>query len=116
MGSPLPVRGWAADCPAGLPVPEARSCAAVDCDSVSLTALPVGQRACVTCLEQSGSAAAGRLGALGVLPGIELEVVQRFPAFVLRIGYAEIAIDEGLASVVRVTSHLRFTDASLLTW
>jgi Fe2+ transport system protein FeoA len=74
----------------------------------------VGQRACVTCLEQSDSAAAARLGALGVLPGIELEVVQRFPAFVLRMGYAEIAIDEGLASAVRVTSHPRFTKASSL--
>jgi Fe2+ transport system protein FeoA len=116
MGSPVPAGGWGDDCPAGLPVPEATDCAAVHCDSVPLTALTVGQRAKVTCLERSASAAAARLGALGVLPGIELEVVQRFPAFVLRMGYAEIAIDEGLASVIRVTSHLRFTDASLLTW
>lgn len=115
MGSPVPARAWAADCPAGLPVPEAGGCGAVQCDSVPLSTLAAGQRACVTCLEQSGSAAAARLSALGLLPGAELEVVQRFPAFVLRMGYAEIAIDEGLASVVHVTSHLRFTDASLLT-
>jgi Fe2+ transport system protein FeoA len=67
-----------------------------------LTLLTPGQRACVTCLQQPGGSAAATLGALGVLPGRELEVVQRFPAFVLRMGYAEIAIDEALASTVRV--------------
>jgi DtxR family Mn-dependent transcriptional regulator len=102
MGSPVPAHGWADDCPAGLPVPEAKSCAATGCDSVLLTTLLAGQRGCVTCLDQSSGPAVARLGALGLLPGIELEVVQQFPAFVLRMGYAEIAIDDALACAVRV--------------
>ncbi len=102
MGSGLPVRGWADDCPVGLPVPEAEGCAGTSCDSIALTALIPGQRACVTCLTRPGGAAAARLAALGVLPGRELEVVEVFPAVVLSMGYAEIAIDETLAAAVRV--------------
>lgn len=102
MGSGAPTRGWADDCPAGLPVPEAEGCAGTNCDSIALTALLPGQRACVTCLTRPGESAAARLGALGVLPGRELELLQRFPAFVLSMGYAEVAIDETLASAVRV--------------
>lgn len=94
--------GWAEGCPAGLPVPEAGRCAAVDCDSMPLTALSTGQRGCVTCLENPGSEGAARLSALGVLPGVEVELVQRFPAFVLKSGYAEIGVDENLARIVRV--------------
>lgn len=98
--SRVPARGWADDCPAGLPVPESNDCDG--CDSVWLATLAPGQSGCVTCLREPGGALAATLAALGVLPGIEVQVVQRFPAFVLRLGHAEIAVDETLAAMVRV--------------
>lgn len=114
--APPPARGWAEDCPAGLPVPAGERCAAADCDSVPLPALAEGDRGHVTCLEQPGGAAAATLSGLGILPGVEVELVQRFPAFVLRIGYAEVGLDEQLACRVRVRrsgdSHARFMFAS----
>ena len=39
---------------------------------------------------------------LGVLPGVRLRVVQRSPAWVLRMGRTEIALDDALASRIRV--------------
>jgi len=81
-------------------VPEANDCEG--CDAVCLTVLAPGQHGSVTCLQQPGGTAAAKLSALGLLPGAEVEVVQRFPAFVLRLGYAEIAMDETLAAMVRV--------------
>jgi len=95
-------RGWADECPTGLPVPEPDRCAAVDCESVPLTSLAEGERGCITCLQDPGSASAAKVAALGALPGIELELVQRFPAFVFRIGYAEVAVDTELAESIRV--------------
>lgn len=92
---------WAGDCPAGLPVPAPDRCDAVDCDSAPVTALAEGERARVTCLQQPASAAAGKLSALGLLPGVEIEVIQRFPAFVFRIGHADVAVDAELAGLVR---------------
>jgi DtxR family Mn-dependent transcriptional regulator len=40
--------------------------------------------------------------ALGVLPGAELTLVQRYPAFVVRIGHAEFALDAELAGRIQV--------------
>jgi len=95
-------RRWGADCPAGAPVPTTARCAAVDCDSVGLSTLAEGDRGRVTCLEDPGSAEARKLAALGILPGIDLILVQRTPAYVLRTGHTELALDAGLASQVRV--------------
>jgi DtxR family Mn-dependent transcriptional regulator len=83
-------------------VPAAARCAAFDCDSVRLTALAEGERGRVTCLEEPGSRPTAKLAALGVLPGAELTVLQRFPAFVFRIGYSELAVDAELAGRIRV--------------
>jgi DtxR family Mn-dependent transcriptional regulator len=83
-------------------VPGLERCAAVDCESVRLTALAEGERGCVTCLEAPGGAAAAKLAALGALPGVEIELVQCYPAFVFRLGHAEFAVDQELASRIRV--------------
>ena len=40
--------------------------------------------------------------AMGVLPGTRLRLLQRYPAFVFRIGYAEFAVDEALGSRIGV--------------
>ena len=101
--SPLdPLGGWADECPAGMPVPDDDRCLGPDCDSIRLTALAEGGRGRVTCLEDPAGARAAKLAAMGVVPGAALELAQRFPAFVFRIGYAEFAVDEELAGLIRV--------------
>jgi DtxR family Mn-dependent transcriptional regulator len=98
------VRGktWDESCPSGAPVPEAHRCAALNCDSVRLTSLVAGQRGNVTCLDNPGSGAACKLAALGVLPGVMIELVRTSPAFVFRIDYSTFAVDAALAELIRV--------------
>lgn len=93
---------WGTVCPDGTPVPTIERCAGVDCDSVRLTTLSEESAARVTCLEDPGGPAARKLAALGVLPGVEVVLVQRAPAFVFRIGHAEFAVDAELAGHIRV--------------
>ncbi len=93
---------WGAECPDGAPVPVAARCAAVDCDAVPLTALAEGEGGVITCLADPDSVATRKLVALGILPGRAVELTQRFPAFVFRIGHAEFATDAELAERVRV--------------
>jgi DtxR family transcriptional regulator, Mn-dependent transcriptional regulator len=94
--------GWGSSCAAGAPVPSQDFCAALDCDSLCLTELQPGERGCVSCLQSPASAAACRLAAMGVLPGAELRLVQRYPVFVFNIGHAQLAVDAELARHVRV--------------
>lgn len=93
---------WGADCPVRNPVPVQAACSAVGCDAVRLTALREGQRAVVTCLDDPGCAAGTRLAAMGVLPGAEILLTQRWPVFVFRLGPSEIALDTELAARMRV--------------
>ena len=74
----------------------------MDCDSIPVTMLAEGERGRVTCLESPDSAGARKLAALGILPGIDLVLLQRTPAFVLQTGHTQIALDTELASRIRV--------------
>lgn len=40
--------------------------------------------------------------AMGLIPGAEITLVQRFPAYVFEMGYSQFAIDRELASSVLV--------------
>jgi DtxR family transcriptional regulator, Mn-dependent transcriptional regulator len=98
------VAGWQESCEAGPPVPMPGGCRHVDCHSVNLTALRPGAHGAVSCLEQPWSSEAAKLAGLGVLPGVRLHLVQRYPAYVIRLGRSEIAIDAALAARIRVRS------------
>jgi DtxR family Mn-dependent transcriptional regulator len=91
---------WGKDCPRGKPVPLAGPCA--DCDALRLTELAEEEAARVTCLEQPDGPVAIRLAATGVLPGTEVRLLQRWPAFVIGIGFAQLAVDEESARHIRV--------------
>jgi DtxR family Mn-dependent transcriptional regulator len=97
--STLVPRAWGRDCPRGLPVWEGPC---PDCDAVALTELEERATARVSCLENPAHPAAIRLASAGVLPGAEVTLLQRWPAFVLRLGYAELAMDRETAALIRV--------------
>lgn len=67
-----------------------------------LTQLAPGRHARVAGLSDPGGPDARALAGLGVLPGAAIEVVQRYPAWILRIDHAEIALDDALAVQIRV--------------
>jgi Fe2+ transport system protein FeoA len=96
------VTGWTNSCEAGPPVAVTGGCPGVDCHSIRLTGLRPGDRAAVSCLEEPWTGAAAKLAGLGVLPGVRLRLLQRYPGYVLQLGRTQIAIDAALAARVRV--------------
>jgi len=82
-----------ADCPiaAGFCLPE------------SLAALETGRRATVRRLAVAKAGDLRKLLALGLMPGVEVEVERRWPAVVVRIDRASVALDEALAQAVVVS-------------
>lgn len=99
------VARWKDSCEAGAPVPQPGGCRHVDCQSVRLTGLRPGAHGAVTCLEEPWTADAARLAGLGILPGVRLRLIQRYPAYVIQLGRSQIAIDSALAGLVRVRLH-----------
>lgn len=43
-----------------------------------------------------------KLTTFGILPGVEIEVLQIYPAYVLKIGYTQIALDYQIAKNIIV--------------
>ncbi len=68
-----------------------------------LTELEPGRRAVVRRLEAAGPADLRKLLALGLLPGVEIEVERRWPAVVLRLDHTTVALDTALAGAVIVS-------------
>jgi Fe2+ transport system protein FeoA len=62
----------------------------------------VGQSGEVVTLEAPDQAGFRRLFALGLVPGVRVTLLQRFPAYVFTAGRTVIAMDEEMARTVRV--------------
>lgn len=71
-------------------------------DAEVLADLSAGCGASVEGLVDPSSGAGRALAGLGVLPGAEVVVLQTYPAWIVRIDYAEIALDDSLARQVRI--------------
>jgi Fe2+ transport system protein FeoA len=70
--------------------------------TVPLHRIQPGQRVQVIELKSDNHARLARLGALGLMPGSWLVVLQRKPALVLRVGETEISLDDSVAGEILV--------------
>ena len=64
---------------------------------INLSAAARGTRGHVASLGTNNRHKLQKLLTMGILPGASLEVIQRFPAYVLGIGHTQVAIDDELA-------------------
>lgn len=69
---------------------------------MSIADLEVGQTAVVDSLERTGSTTRRRLLALGLVPGERVVLEQRFPAYVVRVGWTQVALDHDTATMIMV--------------
>jgi len=88
-------------CPHGRPIPAGTCCKDKVRGGRALVATVAdakkGARGRVAYLHTDDSGRLQKLTAMGMLPGVSLEVLQRFPTFLLRVGNSEFAIDERMA-------------------
>ncbi len=72
------------------------------CALVPLRTLRAGARAEVVSVRESRGDRRSTLAVYGLVPGAEIEVVQRTPAVVVRIGETELALDPAIADEILV--------------
>ena len=70
---------------------------------MNLNEAPINTDLVVTQLIQSESGEdITKLSAMGILPGVRLQIVQKFPLPVFKIGFSRFAIDKKLATKIAV--------------
>ncbi|MFQ6065938.1 MAG: metal-dependent transcriptional regulator [bacterium] len=93
-------------CPHGKSIPQGRCCKkaslAISPVVSSLIELDAGQRGRIVYLHSKSDKELQKLMALGILPGIPIQIIQKFPSYLLQIGQTQVAMDEEMAKDVYV--------------
>jgi DtxR family Mn-dependent transcriptional regulator len=93
-------------CPHGLPIPDGLCCreAKRSIESVikNITRLEIGKKAKVAYINTRSNSRMHQLTQLGIHPGVEVWIHQKFPVLVLRINHTQIALDEAVAKDILV--------------
>lgn len=69
---------------------------------VLLTTLKTGERGIILYFKEPAGQSIRKLTSLGILPGIEVEVLQTYPVYVVQAEYTQLALDHDIAKVVIV--------------
>jgi len=101
--------GHPPECPHGRPIPEGRCCIEGRRQAgrliFTVNELKKGQGGRISFLNTRNEGRLQKLIAMGILPGMDVEVIAHYPTHVLKIGESQFALDEDMASniYVRVT-------------
>jgi Fe2+ transport system protein FeoA len=62
----------------------------------------IGDKGRIAYLQTKDSVQMQKLMNIGVIPGMSIDLLQKFPSYIVSLGQAQFAIDKELASVVYV--------------
>ena len=93
-------------CPHGNPIPPGKCCKE-GLDEANrvvypLSEMDIGQGGRIGYIHTHGEGSIQKLMAMGVLPGFDVSLIQRYPSFVFKVGQTQIAVDEEIASEIFV--------------
>ncbi len=93
-------------CPHGNPIPPGRCCKE-NLDETNrmvypLSEMEAGQGGRIMYIHTHGESSIRKLMAMGVLPGFDVSLIQRYPSYVFKVGQTQIAVDEEIASEIFV--------------
>jgi len=98
--------GHPKSCPHGKPIPSGKCCerSAKEATRVVclLRDLEPGDRGRIAYLATNDVARLNRLMGMGVLPGISISLLQKFPSYVFQIGESQFAVDKAMAEGIYV--------------
>ncbi|MHB1013205.1 MAG: metal-dependent transcriptional regulator [Desulfobacteria bacterium] len=99
--------GHPRSCPHGKPIPPGKCCeeerTQVRSAVLPLSGMKDGEEGMVAYLhEGDGRDTLSKLMALGVLPGCRVQLLQKFPSFLFRIGLSQMAVDITIAEAIYV--------------
>lgn len=67
-----------------------------------LTGLKVNEKGSIVGIKTEDTVKMRKLAAFGIMPGFDVVVLQKFPAYVIQVGYTQVALDDEIASEILV--------------
>ena len=67
--------------------------------------LHAGGRGSVVRIQTNNGARLHKLTAMGLLPGMPVELMQRYPSYLIKVGQTQLAIDREMALAIYVRPH-----------
>jgi len=93
-------------CPHGKGIPPGDCCRKAQADAIKEVAPlcdgKAGQDGTVAYLSTRDQREVQKLMAIGVLPGVRIRLIRRFPSFVFQVGYSQFTVDRQLAKMIVV--------------
>ena len=93
-------------CPHGLAIPEGSCCrevrSSIQSSIKNISQLEIGKKARIAYINTQSNSRMHQLTQLGIYPGVELWIHQKFPVLVLRINHSQIALDDEVAKDILV--------------
>ncbi len=93
-------------CPHGKPIPRGECCAKFRRDLTplvtSLSELEIGREARIVFITPKSHARLDRLSTLGIAPGRIIKLHQKYPAYVVRVGQTDLALDKEITNEIYV--------------
>jgi DtxR family Mn-dependent transcriptional regulator len=93
-------------CPHGAPIPKGRCCRQAGWKAQKvvfpLSELVVGQKGKIAYIHSQEPQKLQKLMGMGVMPGMNVTLITRFPSFVFQLGQTQIAVDKDIAQDIYV--------------
>ncbi|MFA5180448.1 MAG: metal-dependent transcriptional regulator [Syntrophales bacterium] len=93
-------------CPHGKPIPPGPCCREFSRMAGSIVSgivdVEPGTKSKVAYLHTKDNKKLQKLMAMGILPGVTVQILQKFPSYVLKIGHSQVAMDREMAEAIRI--------------
>lgn len=75
-------------------------------NNINALQMKSGDKGIISALDTSNVQRVRKLMALGILPGMALSVIQKFPTWVFQVGNTQVALDNDCASCIIVDTKI----------
>jgi len=69
---------------------------------MALSSVKTGKKGIISCLKTEDEALMRKLMALGIMPGINIELEQKFPSYIIKIGRTRATLDQETATRIYI--------------
>ncbi len=73
-----------------------------DQEKLTVVDIKKGESALITEIETTDTSKLQKLMSFGLVVGEEIEVIQKYPAIVIAVGFTQVAVDDRIASCIRI--------------